>query len=90
MRFFVEQVEGKRAYLSSEESQHLVKVLRKKEGARLELVDGKGRLYQGQLLELHKKACVVQIESEETFDSRERRALLHVFSLSSISVAYKK
>ena len=45
--FLVQNIIGQEAFLDEEESRHLIRVLRLKEGARVDLVDGKGNLYKG-------------------------------------------
>ena len=49
------------AHLSAEEARHCSQVLRKRVGDRLDLVDGKGFFYKGELLESSKKSCLVKI-----------------------------
>lgn len=54
--------------LSEEESKHIVKVLRMKIGDSVELLDGKGRSFECEIIEDHPKRCkikVVQINQEE-------------------------
>lgn len=50
--FFTFEKEG---FLSEEESHHLIRVLRKKEGERVKLIDGKGNEYEGEIVEILKK-----------------------------------
>ena len=52
--------------LDSDESKHLVRVLRANVGDRIGLVDGKGHRYQGILTEADKRRCVVSTELVET------------------------
>lgn len=51
--------------LSEEESKHIVRVLRMKEGDPLALVNGKGAYFETTILLAHPKRCSVQIESEK-------------------------
>ena len=53
-RFFF-TFEGKTGFLSEEESHHLVKVLRKKEGEKIKLINGMGVEYEGEIIEIVKK-----------------------------------
>ncbi|MBI71885.1 MAG: 16S rRNA (uracil(1498)-N(3))-methyltransferase [Candidatus Marinimicrobia bacterium] len=48
--------------LNTYESKHCIRVLRKKEGQSLNVVDGKGTLYQGKLVSITKKNCHVRID----------------------------
>ncbi|MGB0973504.1 MAG: 16S rRNA (uracil(1498)-N(3))-methyltransferase [Flavobacteriaceae bacterium] len=50
---------------SKEESKHIVRVLRKKEGDKLTITNGKGTLYFVELIVADAKNCIVQINSEE-------------------------
>ncbi|PMP65656.1 MAG: hypothetical protein C0190_06505 [Thermodesulfobacterium geofontis] len=50
--FFTFEKEG---FLSEEESHHLIRVLRKKEGDKIKLIDGKGNEYEGKIVEILKK-----------------------------------
>lgn len=47
--------------LSPPESQHLVKVLRKKTGSLVHLINGKGGLATGEILTVDSKACLIQV-----------------------------
>ena len=48
--------------LDSIESRHCIKVLRKKEGDNIYVVDGKGNLYKGNISAIGKKDCQVKIQ----------------------------
>ena len=48
--------------LNTHESKHCIRVLRKKEGESLNIVDGKGTLFQGKLISVTKKNCYVKID----------------------------
>ena len=47
------------------ESQHIVRVLRKREGDIMEITDGKGAVFQGEIVQAHDKRCKVKIVSKE-------------------------
>ena len=51
--------------LNEETSKHVVQVLRMKNGEQLNLTDGKGNLLTCEIIDDHKKHCVVQINSKE-------------------------
>lgn len=47
--------------LPSEEAQHCVRVLRKKEGDMIFITDGKGNFYDAEIAQAHPKHCIVNI-----------------------------
>ncbi len=49
-----------------EESRHIVKVLRMKEGDTFSITNGKGSLFSAEILNANPKGCLVKILSEET------------------------
>lgn len=51
-----------------EESRHIVKVLRKKEGDILNITDGKGHLYTGEVTFANEKKCEVKITGNQHFE----------------------
>ena len=55
-------------FLSEEESQHCVKVLRMKENEQLTITDGKGFFYDCTLLQAHPKKCAVSINKVTKID----------------------
>jgi len=55
--------ELKTLYFNKEESRHIVKVLRKSDGDQLHITDGKGKLFEVELLQAHDKKCLVEIKS---------------------------
>jgi 16S rRNA (uracil1498-N3)-methyltransferase len=56
--FFTFEKEG---FLSEEESHHLIRVLRKKEGEKIKLIDGKGKEYEGEIVEIIKKRKKIKV-----------------------------
>jgi 16S rRNA (uracil1498-N3)-methyltransferase len=56
--FFTFEKEG---FLSEEESHHLIRVLRKKEGEKIKLIDGKGKEYEGEIVEIIKKGKKIKV-----------------------------
>lgn len=50
---------------SKEESRHIVRVLRKKEGDTLHITDGKGNLYISEIIHANDKRCLVRVISVE-------------------------
>ncbi|TAI48537.1 16S rRNA (uracil(1498)-N(3))-methyltransferase [Flagellimonas allohymeniacidonis] len=60
-------------FFSADESRHIVKVLRKKEGDELHITNGKGSLYTAKILAADIRKCKVQItEEEKTIPKRHR------------------
>ena len=58
--FYIEDPE-KEIILTKEESKHVIKVLRKKEGDILNFTDGKGMLYKAKITSTEIKKCKLQI-----------------------------
>ncbi len=54
-------LESTRFTLNREESKHVVKVLRKKEGDQIHITDGKGNLFYGTLMMAHSNKCELSI-----------------------------
>jgi 16S rRNA (uracil1498-N3)-methyltransferase len=77
MNRFIATIEGKRALLNPEESFHCAKVLRQKAGEAVELIDGKGNFYEGQLTRIHEKQCEAEITSGP-FIQQSRPYQLHL------------
>lgn len=50
--------------LPEQESQHCIKVMRMKEGDRIDVTDGKGYVYECVIVQPHPKKCIVAILSE--------------------------
>ena len=55
----------KEVVFSSDESRHIVKVLRKKEGDELHLTNGKGWIFITQIISADQKSCTAKIVSSE-------------------------
>ncbi|MGD1946214.1 MAG: 16S rRNA (uracil(1498)-N(3))-methyltransferase [Croceivirga sp.] len=55
----------KQFFFTPEESKHIIKVLRKAEGDLLHITNGRGSLFEAQLLEANPKKCKAQIIAEE-------------------------
>ncbi len=62
---------------SKEESRHLVKVLRKRQGDQIHVTDGKGNLYLVEIISDNDKRCEVQVLKSETV-SNQKAYRLHV------------
>ncbi len=55
----------KQFFFTEEESKHIAKVLRKKEGDVLMITNGRGSLFEAKILDANAKKCKAQILSEE-------------------------
>jgi len=74
--FYSNQVKNGLALLDEEESRHLSTVLRRQAGERFLLTDGKGFLYEVELMEVGKKSATARIL--ESRQSPEPPARLHI------------
>jgi 16S rRNA (uracil1498-N3)-methyltransferase len=63
--FYSTQRSGDFFILNEEESKHCIRVLRKKEGDRIHLLDGEGGFYLGEIYEANKHKTTVKIITEE-------------------------
>jgi 16S rRNA (uracil1498-N3)-methyltransferase len=61
--FFQEKIEIPLTYLDEEESKHLVKVLRKKQGDQIRLTNGKGQVFECVILEANPKKTSLKVLS---------------------------
>jgi len=57
-------------------SNHIIKVLRKKQGDTLQITNGKGHLFEAEILEAHPKKCKVQVVS--TKKKHQKRYWFHI------------
>jgi 16S rRNA (uracil1498-N3)-methyltransferase len=70
--FFTQNIHDNTAILEEEEARHAIQVLRKRIGDALTLTDGQGNWYEGEIIDLHKKTCVVGIKNvKETYNKRD-------------------
>ena len=63
--FYAPHIQSETHILNLEESKHCVRVLRKKKGDSVQLVDGKGGIYTAIISDPNPKQCVLNIESIE-------------------------
>ena len=69
--FFTQNIHNNIAILEEEEARHATQVLRKRVGDTLTLTDGMGNWYEGSIVDLTKKTCVVSINSvKEAYNKR--------------------
>jgi 16S rRNA (uracil1498-N3)-methyltransferase len=77
MNIFIATVEQKLATLTSEESWHCAKVLRKKTGDKIQLIDGIGNFYEGVLEIVSDKKCTANVTSGPILQDK-RNYYLHL------------
>lgn len=63
-------------FFDKEESKHIIKVLRKKEGDVIYITDGKGRLFHSEILIASEKKCEVKIINHQNFEPKSYK--LHI------------
>lgn len=69
--FYTTEIQGNHAILDQEETRHCTQVLRKQLGDIVHLVDGKGNFYEARIIEIKKKACLLDIvKTVANFNSR--------------------
>lgn len=68
--FYQPNLSKNNAFLEGEEYQHCVKVLRKKVGDDIGLLDGKGKKYPGTISEITGKKCFVDVKEEITLPKK--------------------
>ena len=71
--------------LDEDNSRHIVQVLRMKPGERLQLTDGKGSLLEAEILDDHKKKCLVQVKASSYHPPREKKVTLAISLLKNAS-----
>lgn len=77
MNIFIASVQDKAATLTSEESWHCAKVLRKKAGDVIQLIDGKGNFYEAVLELVSDKKCTANVTSGPILQAK-RNYYLHL------------
>ncbi len=75
--FYTKNRQGNTAVLEDEEARHATQVLRRKIGDAMQLTDGLGNLYTGEIIDIAKKSCTVGIN--ETHAAYNKRPVhLHI------------
>ena len=77
MNIFIATIQDKTATLTSEESWHCAKVLRKKSGDPVHVIDGKGNFYEGILELVSEKQCRVTL-TKGPISQQKRNYFLHL------------
>ena len=65
MKLFYGDINGNKVLINDEEQQHIVKVLRMRDGEDIHVTDGKGKLASGKLIIEGKKAGIKVSEIKE-------------------------
>lgn len=63
--------------LSSEESFHCIKVLRKKQGNQIDIIDGKGNIYIANIETVSHRNCTFSI-LEKSFNTKKKKYHIHI------------
>ncbi len=66
--FYTTLFEDGLAYLSEDESLHAIKVLRMREGQKVELIDGTGGHFQGEISKASAKRCEIRIGKKDFYE----------------------
>jgi 16S rRNA (uracil1498-N3)-methyltransferase len=61
LNIFIAEIKGEAALLTKDESYHCTKVLRRKAGDTVRLIDGKGNFYDAVLERVHEKGCEARV-----------------------------
>lgn len=61
-RFFATEIQGQEAFLNDEEAHHCLQVLRARDGETIEIIDGKGNLWEAELQIISKKSFSIQLK----------------------------
>lgn len=77
MNSFIATISGTIATLTPEESWHCAKVLRKRPGDAIAVIDGKGNFYKAQLSLVHEKKCEAKI-TEGPVEQTKRNYYFHL------------
>ncbi len=75
--FFTPDITGSTYTLNETESKHAVRVLRLKEGTIIQLIDGKGNYYDGEITDANPKRCAIQIV-KHVAEYAKRKSYLHI------------
>jgi 16S rRNA (uracil1498-N3)-methyltransferase len=75
--FYAPEINSDNYTLSENESKHIIRVLRMRQGTSVRLIDGKGNLYDGEISNSNPKKCNIIIRSVIK-DFEKRNYLLHI------------
>jgi len=84
--FYCPDLQGNAYLLNEDESKHIIRVLRLKNGDHIHLTDGKGGLFKAELIDDHPKRCAVKIvESKLEYEKRNFKLHMGVAPTKNIS-----
>jgi 16S rRNA (uracil1498-N3)-methyltransferase len=84
--FYTTMFKGNHAILDENDSRHVVKVLRMSEGDKINMTDGLGNMFTGQIEAANHKRCLVQIiEKTANFGQRDFKVHMAVAPTKNIS-----
>ena len=84
--FYCSDITGDKYTLNEDESKHCVRVLRLVNGDRIHITDGKGNLFETELIDDHPKRCTVNILDTQTeFGKRDFSLKMAVAPTKNIS-----
>jgi 16S rRNA (uracil1498-N3)-methyltransferase len=93
MKLFYGEIDGNQVLINDEEQQHIIKVLRMKNGEEIHVTDGKGNLAAGTLLTEGRKA-IIQVRDIKTdlpdFDSKLHIAIAPTKNIDRIEFFVEK
>jgi 16S rRNA (uracil1498-N3)-methyltransferase len=75
--FYAPDISGEKYILDRNESKHIVRVLRMREGTTVNLIDGRGNLYKGIISNSDPAKCTIEIKSV-VHDFEKRNYRLHI------------
>lgn len=75
--FYSPEIKGEFFTLNPEESKHIIRVLRKKNGDIFHITDGRGSLFEVEIMDDRPKSCTVKILSEQK-EYNKRNHALHI------------
>jgi 16S rRNA (uracil1498-N3)-methyltransferase len=75
--FYISEINSQTITLTEEESKHCIRVLRMNEGDLIQVVDGKGNLYDCSIVDTNPKRCTVNIITKKN-DFEKRSFYLHI------------
>ena len=85
--FYIENFKPgqKEILLDEENSKHVVQVLRMKDGEKLNLTDGKGNLITAEIIDDHKKRCLVKVLNSPLTTHHSRKITIAISLLKNSS-----
>ena len=83
--FYIQRLEGKRAWLDGDEARHCIKVMRKKTGDDVLAIDGKGNMHSTRIAALGKNSVELEVmATHENWGEKAQRIYLCVSPLHKV------